>query len=153
MRYGSVCSGIEAASLAWQPLGWEAAFVSEVEPFPAAVLMQRWGATRPKRPLLPEAAESEKERKMRLSWQRQIAKLPEGGALPNLGDFTQIEKEDYAGEIDLLVGGCPCQSYSLAGLRRGLEDPRGNLTLEFVRLAYRTGVRWLVFVNVRGSLS
>lgn len=153
MRYGSVCSGIEAASLAWQSLGWETAFVSEVEPFPAAVLMQRWGATRPKRPLVPEAASSEKERKMRLSWQRQIAKLPERGVLPNLGDFTQIKKEDYAGEIDLLVGGCPCQSYSLAGLRRGLEDPRGNLTLEFVRLAYRTGVRWLVFENVPGILS
>lgn len=153
MRYGSVCSGIEAASLAWQSLGWEAAFLSEVEPFPAAVLMQRWGATRPKRPLVPEAASSEKERKMRLSWQRQIAKLPEGGVLPNLGDFTQIKKEDYAGEIDLLVGGCPCQSYSLAGLRRGLEDSRGNLTLEFVRLAYRTGVRWLVFENVPGILS
>lgn len=153
MRYGSVCSGIEAASLAWAPLGWRAAFVSEVEPFPSAVLMERWGATKPKRPLLPEAATSEKDRKQRESWLRAIDKLPGHGALPNLGDFTKIQEGDYDGSIDLLVGGCPCQSYSIAGLRKGLEDPRGNLTLEFVRLAYRSRVRWLVFENVPGILS
>lgn len=153
MRYGSVCSGIEAASLAWEPLGWEAAFVAEVEPFPSAVLMRRWGATRPKRPLLPSEATTEKERKQRETWLRAIAKLPEGGTLPNVGDFTKIRREDYGEDIDLLVGGCPCQSYSIAGLRRGLADPRGNLTLEFVRLAYRTRARWLVFENVPGIFS
>ena len=153
MRYGSVCSGIEAASLAWAPLGWRAAFVSEVEPFPSAVLMERWGATKPKRPLLPEAATSEKDRKQRESWLRAIDKLPGHGTLPNLGDFTKIQEGDYDGNIDLLVGGCSCQSYSIAGLRKGLEDPRGNLTLEFVRLAYRSRVRWLVFENVPGILS
>ena len=76
-----------------------------------------------------------------------------GGILPNLGDFTKIQKEDYDGAIDLLVGGTPCQSYSIAGLRRGLADPRGNLALEFVRLAYRTGARWTVWENVPGVLS
>ncbi len=153
MKYGSVCSGIEAASLAWAPLGWKATFVSEVEPFPATVLMQRWNATKPKRPLEVGEAATEKDKKMRESWQRTIAGLPDGGSLPNLGDFPKITKEDYEGDIDLLVGGCPCQSYSIAGLRQGLEDPRGNLTLEFVRLAYRTGARWLVFENVPGILS
>ena len=73
MNYGSVCSGVEAATLAWGPLGWKAVFFSEVEPFPAAVLQQRFGATRPKRPLLPAEAETEKERKQRESWQKQIA--------------------------------------------------------------------------------
>ena len=153
MNYGSICSGVEAATLAWEPLGWRAVFFAETEPFPAAVLQQRFGATRPKRPLLPEDAESEKDRKQRESWQKQISELPEGGTIPNLGDFTRITMEDYNEPIDLLVGGTPCQSYSIAGLRRGLADPRGNLALEFVRLAYRSGVRWTVWENVPGVLS
>ena len=59
MNYGSICSGVEAATLAWEPLGWKAVFFSEVEPFPAAVLQQRFGATRPKRLLPPAEAETE----------------------------------------------------------------------------------------------
>ena len=153
MNYGSVCSGIEAASLAWNPLGWRAKFVAEVEPFPSAVLCRRWNASRPKRPLDPAEAHNEKDRKLRESWKKQIERLPADGLVPNLGDFTKIQKGDYDGEIDLLVGGCPCQSYSLAGLRKGLSDPRGNLSLEFVKLAYRTGARLLVFENVPGILS
>ena len=153
MNYGSVCSGVEAATLAWAPLGWRAVFFAEVEPFPAAVLQQRFGATRPKRPLLPSEAETENDRKQRESWRKQIADLPEGGTIPNLGDFTRITTEDYHEPIDLLVGGTPCQSYSIAGLRKGLADPRGNLALEFVRLAYRAGVRWTVWENVPGVLS
>ena len=153
MNYGSICSGVEAATLAWEPLGWKAVFFAETEPFPAAVLQQRFGATRPLRPLLPEDAENEKDRKQRESWQKQIAELPEGGTIPNLGDFTKITKEDYNEPIDLLVGGTPCQSYSIAGLRRGLADPRGNLALEFVRLAFRAGVRWTLWENVPGVLS
>ena len=153
MNYGSICSGVEAATLAWEPLGWRAVFFAEVEPFPAAVLQQRFGATRPLRSLLPSEAETEKDRKTRESWQKQIAELPEGGAILNLGDFTKITKEDYDEPIDLLVGGTPCQSYSIAGLRKGLADPRGNLALEFVRLAYRSGVRWTVWENVPGVLS
>ena len=117
MRYGSVCSGIEAASVAWKHLGWECAFVSEIEKFPSAVLAQRF----------PD--------------------------VPNLGDFTKIKPGDYAGEIDLLVGGTPCQAFSIAGLRKGLNDERGNLALEFARLAFRTHARWVVWENVPGVLS
>ncbi len=153
MNYGSVCSGVEAASLAWKHLGWTAKFYAEVEPFPAAVLCQRFGATRPLRPLDPAEAHDEKDRKLRESWKKQIAGLPPVGRIPNLGDFPKIKDSDYDGHIDLLVGGCPCQSYSVAGLRKGLADPRGNLTLEFVKLAYRTGARIVVFENVPGILS
>ena len=117
MRYGSVCSGIEAASVAWKPLGWDCAFVSEIEKFPSAVLAERF----------PE--------------------------VPNLGDFTKIQTGDYKGNIDLLVGGTPCQAFSIAGLRKGLKDERGNLALEFARLAFRTNARWLVWENVPGVLS
>ena len=82
MRYGSVCSGIEAASIAWRPLGWHCAFVSEIKRFPSAVLAERF----------PD--------------------------VPNLGDFTKIIPGDYEGDIDLLVGGTPCQAFSIAGLRK-----------------------------------
>ena len=92
MNYGSICSGVEVATLAWEPLGWKAVFFAEVEPFPAAVLQQRFGATRPLRPLQPEDAENEKDAKTRVSWQKQIAELPEGGTIPNLGDFPKIRK-------------------------------------------------------------
>ena len=117
MRYGSVCSGIEASTIAWRHLGWECAFVSEVDAFASAVLKER---------------------------------LP---AVPNLGDFTKIEKGCYDGEIDLLVGGTPCQSYSYAGLRGGIADARGGLAVEFAGLAFRTDVRWLVWENVTGVLT
>ena len=153
MNYGSVCSGVEAATLAWKGLGWQAKFFAEVEPFPSAVLMERFDATRPLRPLDPAEAENEKDRRTRESWKKQIAGLSDAGTIPNLGDFTKIKEADYDGHIDLLVGGCPCQSYSIAGLRKGLADPRGNLTLEFVRLAYRTKARIVVFENVPGLLS
>ena len=117
MRYGSVCSGIEAATVAWRHLGWECAFVSEIDAFASAVLKER---------------------------------LP---AVPNLGDFTKIRPGDYGGDIDLLVGGTPCQAFSKAGLRKGLEDERGNLALEFAGLAFRTHARWVVWENVPGVLS
>lgn len=102
MNYGSVCSGIEAASVAWHPLGWKPAWFAEIEPFPSAVLAHHW----------PE--------------------------VPNLGDFTAIRHSIAAGELeapDVLVGGTPCQAFSVAGLRQSLDDKRGQLTLEFVRLA------------------
>ncbi|MDD5727904.1 MAG: DNA cytosine methyltransferase [Victivallales bacterium] len=153
MNYGSVCSGVEAATLAWEHLGWTAKFFAEVEPFPAAVLHYRFNATKPLRSLDPAEAETGKERKERERWHRQIAELPDGGTIPNLEDFTKIKDDDYDGNIDLLVGGTPCQSYSVAGLRKGIEDPRGNLALEFVKLAYRTGSRWIVWENVPGVLS
>jgi DNA (cytosine-5)-methyltransferase 1 len=116
MIYGSVCSGIEAASVAWHPLGWRASFLSEIEPFPRAVLAHHY----------PD--------------------------VPLHGDFTTIQKGDYAA-IDLLVGGTPCQSFSVAGLRKGLADPRGNLMLEFGALARRLCPVWLVWENVPGVLS
>jgi DNA (cytosine-5)-methyltransferase 1 len=68
------------------------------------------------------------------------------------GDFMTIRENDYAA-IDVLVGGTPCQSFSVAGLRRGFADQRGILTLEYVRLAQRLRPRWLVWENVPGVLS
>jgi len=116
VRYLSVCSGIEAASKAWEPLGWEPAAFSEIEPFPAAVLKHHW----------PE--------------------------VQNLGDMTKYEQWNI-GTIDLLVGGTPCQSFSVAGLRQGLKDPRGNLMLTYLAIAERLKPRWLVWENVPGVLS
>lgn len=116
LKYGSVCSGIEAATAAWHPLGWQPAFFSEIEAFPRAVLAHHYPS------------------------------------VPLHGDFTTIKGTEYE-PIDLLVGGTPCQSFSVAGLRGGLDDDRGNLALEFLRLADRTRPRWLVWENVPGVLS
>lgn len=133
MKYASVCSGVEAASLAWMPLGWEAAWFSEIEPFPCAVLKERF----------PN--------------------------VPNLGDMTKIEVENLengdqrftggdgttclvSGGVDLLVGGTPCQSFSVAGKREGLGGASG-LAKHFVRLLREMRPRWFVWENVPGSLS
>ena len=116
MQYGSVCSGIEAATVAWHSLGWVPSFFSEIEKFPREVLAHHY----------PD--------------------------VPIHGDFTTIEANQY-GSIDLLVGGTPCQSFSIAGLRKGLDDDRGNLSLEFIKLAQRERPRWLVWENVPGVLS
>ena len=153
MRYGSICSGVEAATLAWRPLGWKAVFFAEVEPFPSAVLCHRFKATRPLRPLDPAMADNEKERKTRELWRRQIAALPEDGTIPNFGDFTLIKKEDVNEDIDLLVGGTPCQDLSIAGKRLGFEGQRSVLALDFVRLCFELGVRWVVWENVPAALS
>ena len=163
MKYGSICSGVEAATLAWCPLGWKAVFFAEVEPFPSAVLCHRFKATRPLRPLDPAMADNEKERKTRELWRRQIAALPEDGTIPNFGDFTLIKKEDVNEDIDLLVGGTPCQDLSIAGKRLGFEGQRSVLALDFVRrsvlaldfvrLCFELGVRWVVWENVPAALS
>jgi DNA (cytosine-5)-methyltransferase 1 len=118
MRYASVCDGIGAAHVAWQPLGWECAWTSEIEPFPAAVVDHHW-------------------------------------RFNNLGDMTQLTEEmlQNAGNIQLLVGGTPCQSFSVAGLRGGLADPRGNLALRFVQLVGVLRPNWVVWENVPGVLS
>jgi DNA (cytosine-5)-methyltransferase 1 len=116
MRYLSICSGIEAATVAAHPLGWEPAAFAEIEQFPSAVLAHRYPT------------------------------------VPNLGDFTKIEAH-HVGAVDLLVGGTPCQAFSVAGKRIGLDDPRGNLTLEFLALAGRLRPRWMVWENVPGVLS
>lgn len=119
MIYGSVCSGIEAASVAWESLGWKPAWFSEIKKFPSAVLQAHWPNT------------------------------------PNLGDMTQLCENDIFKNthIDLLVGGTPCQSFSLAGDRCGLEDPRGNLALEFIKILKEKQPRWFVWENVPGVLS
>ncbi|MBP7456922.1 MAG: DNA cytosine methyltransferase [Ottowia sp.] len=116
IRYLSVCSGIEAASAAWMPLGWRPVAFSEIEPFPARVLAHHHPG------------------------------------VPNWGDMTKYE--EWPDEpIDLLCGGTPCQSFSVAGLRKGLDDPRGNLMLTFGAIAARYRPRWLVWENVPGVLS
>ena len=118
MKYLSVCSGIEAATTAWHPLGWEAVGFSEIEPFPSQVLAHHY----------PN--------------------------IKNYGDMTKHEEWDIKpGSIDLLVGGTPCQSFSVAGLRQGLKDPRGNLSLTYLAIAARLRPRWIVWENVPGVLS
>lgn len=129
MKYGSVCSGIEAASKAWEPIGWKPAWFSEIEPFPSAVLAHHW----------PEVT--------------------------NLGDMTKIADAVRAGEVeapDVLVGGTPCQAFSIAGLREGLSDDRGQLTLSYVELANAIDAKRrergepeaiIVWENVPGVLS
>lgn len=129
ITYGSVCSGIEAATLAWKPLGMRATWFAEIEAFPSAVLAHHYQNT------------------------------------PNLGDMTKLGALVLAGKIaapDVLVGGTPCQAFSVAGMRQGLLDPRGALTIKYVELADATDyVRArsrkppcvIVWENVPGVLS
>jgi DNA (cytosine-5)-methyltransferase 1 len=152
MRYLSVCSGIEAVSVAWQPLGWRPAMFAEIDPFCAWVLNARYSVTRPVHMPSPNTAETRKEARQRAAAIRNVAALPTQGAIPNFGDFTRIGADD-CGAIDLLAGGTPCQSFSIAGKRAGLDDPRGNLTIEFAQLAGRVRPLWLVWENVPGVLS
>ena len=116
MNYLSVCSGIEAASVAWKDLGWKAVAFSEIESFPSEVLKHHYKET------------------------------------PNLGDMTKYDQWKLD-TIDLLVGGTPCQSFSVAGLRQGLKDPRGNLMLTYLGIADRFRPKWIVWENVPGVLS
>ncbi len=152
MRYLSVCSGIEAVSVAWQPLGWQPAMFAEIDPFCCALLRSRHGASRPIFMPSPHDAPDTREAKRRAAAIRNIVALPADGAITNAGDFTRIGAGDV-GTIELLAGGTPCQSFSVAGKRAGLDDPRGNLTIEFARLAGRLRPLWLVWENVPGVLS
>ncbi len=152
MRYLSVCSGIEAVSVAWGPLGWRPAMFAEIDPFCCWLLRSRYRASRPVYMPSPHDAPTRKEAKQRAAAIRNIVALPADGAVINVGDFTKIGAEDV-GAIDLLAGGTPCQSFSIAGKRAGLDDPRGNLTIEFARLADRLRPLWLVWENVPGVLS
>ena len=152
MKYLSVCSGIEAVSVAWGSLGWQPAMFAEIDPFCAWLLRSRYGASRPLHMPSPNDASTRKEAKQRAAALRNVVALPQQGAVPNFGDFTKIGVADV-GTIDLLAGGTPCQSFSVAGKRAGLDDPRGNLTIEFARLAGRLRPLWLVWENVPGVLS
>jgi len=116
MNYLSVCSGIEAATVAWHPLGWNPVAFSEIERFPSNVLAHHYPQT------------------------------------PNLGDMNEFKKWPDT-KFDVLVGGTPCQSFSVAGLRQGLDDPRGNLALTFCAILSRYSPTWFVWENVPGVLS
>lgn len=116
MTYLSVCSGIEAATVAWHSLGWTPVAFSEIEAFPSAVLKHHYPS------------------------------------VPNWGDMTTFQEWPDA-TIDLLVGGTPCQSFSVAGLRAGLADPRGNLALTYLAIADKYRPEWVVWENVPGVLS
>ncbi len=116
MKYGSVCSGVEAATVAWHPFGWQAQWFSEIKKFPSAVLQHHYPDT------------------------------------PNHGDMTSF-KEWPNDPINILVGGTPFQSFSVAGLRKGLSDPRGNLMLTYLAIAAQYQPKWLVWENVPGVLS
>ena len=153
LRFLSVCSGIEAASLAWEPLGWSPVGYSEIDPFPCHVLHHRFGAGRPVfMPSPDDTGLSVKDRKVRAAAIRSVAKIPEAGRVPNFGDMTQFDRWPDAA-VDVLVGGTPCQDYSVAGLRLGMAGSRGQLTLTYVEIAARYRPRWLVWENVPGVLS
>ena len=152
MKYLSVCSGIEAVTVAWQPLDWRAVMFAEIDPFCCWLLRSRYRASRPLHMPRPHDATTRKEAKRRAAAIRNVIALPTTGDIPNFGDFTRIGADDV-GAIDLLAGGTPCQSFSIAGKRAGLDDARGNLTLEFARLADRLRPLWLVWENVPGVLS
>lgn len=118
MRYLSVCSGIEAASVAWESLGWTPVAFAEIERFPSQVLAHHFSG------------------------------------VPNLGDMTKYKDWDIdRNAVDLIVGGTPCQSFSVAGLRKGLEDPRGNLALTFIGMVDHYRPEWVIWENVPGVLS
>ena len=154
MRYGSVSSGIECAALAWEPLGWSPAFLAEIDPFASTVLHHHHSSGRPRHMPSPDVdGLDEKERRKRRAAIKAVASLPDqANGVPNHGDMTTFEEWPDA-DIDLLIGGTPCQSYSIAGLRKGLDDPRGDLTLTYAAIARKFRPRWLVWENVAGVLS
>ena len=117
MNYLSVCSGIEAATVAWHEMGWNPIAFSEIEKFPSQVLAHHY----------PN--------------------------VPNLGDMTKYKEWELSEPIDILVGGTPCQSFSVAGLRKGLDDPRGNLALTYVGILDKFRPKWCIWGNVPRVLS
>ncbi len=135
MIYASVCSGVEAASLAWMPLGWKAAWFSEIEPFPCAILKHRF----------PEVPNLKNMTKIKVE------------TIENETGKLQRFKNDGAdvvvpGGVDLLVGGTPCQGFSVAGKQDGLDDPRSALCLAYCELLETMRPRWFVWENVPGVL-
>lgn len=116
MKYISLFSGIEAATVAWEPLGWEPVAFSEIDPFPSAVLAYHYPET------------------------------------PNLGDITRVDWSKYRGAADLVIGGSPCQSFSVAGKREGLAGESG-LMFAYIEAIRGVRPRWLIWENVPGALS
>jgi DNA (cytosine-5)-methyltransferase 1 len=117
MNYLSVCSGIEAATVAWHDLGWNPVGFSEIEKFPSEVLAHHY----------PNVT--------------------------NFGDMTKYKEWNINDTVGLLVGGTPCQSFSVAGLRKGLDDPRGNLALTYIGILDKFRPKWCLWENVPGVLS
>ena len=118
MDYATICSGIDAPSVAWAELGWTPLFFSEIEHFPCAVLKY---------------------------WYPKV---------PNLGDMTKFKEwPNYDLTDGIICAGTPCQAFSIAGLRKGLSDPRGNLTLTFLSILSRYRPRWVLWENVPGVQS
>ena len=117
MNYISLFSGIEAASVAWNQLGWTPLAFSEIDPFCCELLERRF----------PD--------------------------VPNLGDISGVDWTEYEGSVDVIIGGSPCQAFSMAGRRLGLMDERGQLMLEFVRCVREVKPRWVIWENVPGVLS
>lgn len=117
MKYVSLFSGIEAATVAWKPFGWQPLAYAEIDPFPKAVLAHHY----------PD--------------------------VPDLGDMTEVDWRQYRGAADIVVGGSPCQAFSIAGLRKALDDPRGQLMLEYLRACHEIDPEWIVWENVPGVLS
>ena len=116
MKYISLFSGIEAATVAWEQLGWEPLAFSEIDPFPSAVLQHHYQN------------------------------------IPNLGDVTKIDWRPYVGAADIVVGGSPCQSFSVAGKREGLKGASG-LMFEYIRAVRELRPRWFVWENVPGAFT
>ena len=116
MRYISLFSGIEAATVAWEPLGWEPVCFAELDPFPCAVLEHRY----------PD--------------------------VPNVGDVTKVKWKKFKNKCDIVVGGSPCQSFSVAGKREGLSGESG-LMFEYIRAVREVRPRWFLWENVPGALS
>jgi DNA (cytosine-5)-methyltransferase 1 len=117
MNYLSVCSGVEAATVAWHHMGWKPVGFSEIEKFPSQVLAHHYPS------------------------------------VTNFGDMTKYKEWNINDTVGLLVGGTPCQSFSVAGLRKGLEDPRGNLALTYVGILDKFRPKWFIWENVPGVLS
>lgn len=117
MKYLSVCSGIEAASVAWTPLGFTPVGFSEIEKFPSEVLKHHY----------PETT--------------------------NYGDINEFRTWKLPAKPEIIVGGTPCQAFSIAGKRGGLDDPRGQIMLRYLELIEHHRPRWIVWENVPGVLS
>ena len=117
MNYISVCSGIEAATVAWKPLGFSATAFAEIEPFPCELLRQKY----------PE--------------------------VKNYGDITKYREWPDMGAVEVVVGGTPCQSFSVAGKRGGINDIRGQLMFAYLGIVEKYRPTWTVWENVPGVLS